>query len=107
MVDGIRAVGVTFLSPVGWRIVGVGMGRLLSGQGRQGREGGRWRGLVAPLGQPQVLQLPEDVVEAGVEVVREPNRQGGQVGARVSGLKYQTFKSRQIFTEKTLHHPEY
>lgn len=79
MVDGIRAVRIGFLSPLGWRIVGVGVGRLLSGQGRKGWQGRRRRSLVAPLGQPEVLQLAEDVVEAGVEVVRQPHGQGGQV----------------------------
>ena len=88
-------------------IVGIGVGGLLSGQGREGRQGRRRGRLVTPLSQPQVLQLPEDIVEAGVEVVREPHGQRGQVGPGVAGLKYQTFKSRQIFTEKTLHHPEY
>ena len=64
------------------RVVGVGVGRGLPGvrEGWEGRQGRRRRGLVTPLRQPQVLQLPQHVVEAGVEVVRQPDRQGGEVG---------------------------
>ena len=88
-------------------IVGVGVRGLLSRQGRQGRQGRRRRSLVAPLSQPEVLQLAEDVVEAGVEVVREPDGQGGQVGARVSRLKISNFTISTWKTWKTLQQPEY
>ena len=82
LVDGVGGVRVALLSPVLGRVVGVCVGRGLPGvrEGWQRRQGWRGRGLVTPLSQPQVLQLPQHVVEAGVEVVRQPDRQGGQVG---------------------------
>ena len=71
------------------REVGVGVRGGLSAvrEGREGRQGGRRRGLVTPLSKSQVLQLSQDIVEAGVEVVRQADCQGGQVGPGVSSLK--------------------
>ena len=66
-----------------WR----GRGRPGAGRGRQGRERGRGRGLVAPLGEAEVLQLPQHVGEVGLEVLSQRGRQRGKVGPRVARLK--------------------
>ena len=101
VVDGLRGVRVALPGPVLSELarlagevlanVGVcvrrGRGRPGAGRGRQGRERGRGRGLVAPLGEAEVLQLPQHVREVGLEVLGQRGRQRGEVGPRVARLQ--------------------
>lgn len=104
VVDGLRGVRVALPGPVLSKLselsrlagevlanVGVcvwrGRGRPGAGRGRQGRERGRGRGLVAPLGEAEVLQLPQHVREVGLEVLGQRGRQRGEVGPRVARLQ--------------------
>ena len=102
VVDGLRGVRVALPGPVlsklselsrlaGEVLANVGVcvwrGRPGAGRGRQGRERGRGRGLVAPLGEAEVLQLPQHVGEVGLEVLGQRGRQRGEVGPRVARLQ--------------------